>query len=285
MRMSRIMVGIMRLICFLLAVSVLTGCERKKEVYGDSIFSWHSEEIHKESLAELTEVMKAANCSVLYQQIDYEEPPEMREEFYARMRQEEYRVYYLCGEPDWITADSMRYIEKAILETAALKTESDGVVCGLVFDVEPHTLAAWETEAAKLMDSYVETMLAAYQLAKKQELEMIVCIPSFYDKEYPEQLETLIAEGCDAIAVMNYTSRDHLDRVRTEAELAKKNQKQFIYISEVNAGEPQELAEQMTEIRFVWETVRSGLPEMELSFSWHHLDRLKEWMKGESKDE
>lgn len=265
------------MLIILLAFIVIIATMRliKKEVpMSVSIFSWHWEEMQEEEWKPLLQVMDRLGVQEVYQDFDMEQSPEMRKDFWELLKEKNYKVYYLCGDPKWVYPSGWERVLQAIEEAALLAEESQGTLKGIVFDIEPYTMEEWEEEAGRLMKDYAATMKKAYDEAAGYGLEVILCIPNFFDKEYREALETLIRDCCDGIAVMNYSKDGQIERIRAEAELAYQYDKVLIHISEVQKGDASEVTRQMQEIRTLWNSIRREYPDGKLKFSYHHLGAL-----------
>lgn len=276
------------ILIILLAFIVIIATMRliKKEIpMSVSIFSWHWEEMQAEEWKPLLQVMDRLGVQEVYQDFDMEQSSEMRKDFWELLKEKNYKAYYLCGDPKWAYPSRWERVLQAIEEAALLAEESQGTLKGIVFDVEPYTMEEWEEEeeAGRLMKDYAATMKKAYDEAAGYGLEVILCIPNFFDDEYGEELETLIRDCCDGIAVMNYSKDGQIERIRAEAELAYQYDKVLIHISEVQKGDASEVTRQMQETRTLWNSIRREYPDGKLKFSYHHLGALTD-VYAEDKD-
>lgn len=270
------------MLVFIVIIAVVIVEKRKAPMY-ISIFSWHWEEMQEEEWKPLLQVMDRLGIQEVYQNFNMEQSPEMRKDFWELLKEKNYKAYYLCGDPKWAYPSRWERVLQAIEEAALLAEESQGTLKGIVFDIEPYTMEEWEEEAGRLMKDYAATMKKAYDEAAGYGLEVILCIPNFFDKEYGEALETLIRDCCDGIAVMNYSKNGQIERIRAEAELAYQYDKVLIHISEVQKGDASEVTRQMQEIRTLWNSIRREYPDGKLKFSYHHLGTLTD-VYAEDKD-
>lgn len=275
---------VMLIILLAFIVIIVTMRLIKKQVpIPVSIFSWHWEELQAKEWEPLLQVMDRLGVQEVYQDFDMEQSPEMRKDFWELLNEKNYKAYYLCGDPKWVYPSRWERVLRAIEEAALLAEESQGTLKGIVFDIEPYTMEEWEEEeeAGRLMKDYAATMKKAYHEAAGYGLEVILCIPNFFDKEYEEELETLIRDCCDGIAVMNYSKDGQIERIRAEAELAYQYDKVLIHISEVQKGDASEITRQMQEIGTIWNSIRGEYPDCKLKFSYHHLGALTDVYAGD----
>ncbi|MFR0978575.1 MAG: hypothetical protein ACLSFJ_03765 [Holdemania filiformis] len=83
-----------------------------------------------------------------------------------------------------------------------------------------------------LLRQYAEQMTAYYKYAQKLGLEVVICLPYWYDKDYAAPLEQLIGQACDQAAIMNYNRHDEAGQLAKEAEYAQRYHKTLIHIYE-----------------------------------------------------
>ena len=104
-------------------------------------------------------------------------------------------------------------------------------------DVEPYLLDEWQDDRREsLMRSYAASLDAAHSYAAGKGLELLVCIPFFYDTSgCMETLEQLAAQGCDGLAVMNYLRADEIDQISAEVALAQTYGRRIITIYELQS--------------------------------------------------
>ena len=63
---------------------------------------------------------------------------------------------------------------------------------------------------------------------------MIVCLSYYYDDYgFEDELETIVEDGCGALAIMNYNREDEIGQIETEAALCKTYGKRLITIYEL----------------------------------------------------
>lgn len=268
------------------------------------LFSWSAETVNQTD-GELFKLMKEEGLTVLYQNISSKNSrQEQMPVFVERAMKEGITVYYLTGDSSWgLDPEGTRLCE-AVEEAAAYnrrierkfleRRKKDGEtwetvprLAGIVFDVEPYTRAEWDRNPGKVMDSFVSGMTRAYTLAQKYDLEMIVCIPWYYDKKGQQDgLEELIKNGCDAIAVMNYYRGAEVKNIATEVALVQKHGKGIITIYELQKADGRSLQEINTyynsglaALDRSFKSVIEAYPEQTISIAYHDYRALKEVLK------
>ena len=266
-----------------------------------ALFSWSSETVSKADEA-LFELMRQEELNVLYQTISSKKScQEQLPAFVERAMEEGIAVYYLTGDAPWgldpdgdklceaveNAAACNRRIQRKFLEQQekdGKKQEPVPQLAGIVFDVEPYLLDEWDEDPDKVMNSFVSGMKKAYSLAREYGLEVIVCIPWYYDKKgQQEGLEELIKNGCDSIAVMNYYRGSEVKHIATEAELARKHGKGLITIYELQKANGRGVQEVNTYYNFGldalernYKSILAAYPEQTISIAYHDYRALQE---------
>lgn len=160
-------------------------------------------------------------------------------------------------------------------------------IAGIMADIEPYTSQRWERELEKYMELYVSGMKKAYEAAEEYGLTLIACIPRHYDDQgLTEQLEELIAKGCDEVAVMDYDCGREAEKIRTEAALAEKYGKVLHCILEFQEVGKHGLTEDKTycnkgleAARKAWKEVQSTFPDLEIIKDYHWREPVEEMLK------
>lgn len=99
---------------------------------------------------------------------------------------------------------------------------------GIVIDIEPQSLPEFESNPDLLMRHFTEGLTAAYQVANQKGLEVIVCLPYFFDTEgFSDELATIVQRASDQVAIMNYYRGKEIDHISNEASLSKQYQNPF----------------------------------------------------------
>lgn len=292
----------------------VSGCGRQAEPESkDALFSWRSAAVTQEREA-LFSTMQKQKLSVLYQDFSSSLFEEDISGFLEAAAEGGIEVYLLTGDPAWAEENSgylCREVERAAaineavaVSQAAKKEESqkqapakqpsarkeqDIRLAGILFDVEPYLLDEWEDNRRAIMDSMIRGMKSAYELAQENGLELILCIPYYYDTKGLEScLETLIKDCCDSVAVMNYYREKEARHMETEAAFAKQYGKPLITIYELKAPGTHGLVEENTyheegllAVRENFERLRNIYEGQPLSMAFHDYEALKEVMEHE----
>lgn len=124
-------------------------------------------------------------------------------------------------------------------------------------------------------------------MAKGYGLEVIVCIPWYYDdKGQQKGLEELIQNGCDGIAVMNYYRGAEIKNIATEVKLVQKYGKSIITIYELQKADGHGLKEINTyynaglaALENNFKSVTEAYPEQTISIAYHDYQALNEVLK------
>lgn len=282
------------LLCCTAAGAILLGCgnsHAEDTLCNTSIFSWEASYITEENEALVSDAMKRLSCRSIYQHIPRITPEPLVLSFLERRHQQEQEVYYLAGESEWGIETDAQHMKETI-ETVCNwndKAGSDAGFAGIVWDIEPYLLDAWEDNKQGYMEQFSKNCIDTYESAHKQGLYIIVCIPNFYDAiRLRDPLESLIESGCDAIAVMNYDKRDEISQIADEAQLAAKHRKALINITELQKPGYHHLTEQNTyyhdglqAVEESWEQLKQAYPDIRLGFSWHYLKPALELLEKE----
>lgn len=218
---------------------LLAGCcpalaEAAEAVGG--LFSWEQESALDEPEA-LFALMERYGLSELYQSFAAKAPIGELTDFLTQARECGIRVYLLDGNAQWareVKGSSLRKAIKRVTKWNERMPEGVGFAGGMA-DVEPYLLKEWDDgRRDELMQTYIKGMCAAYEKARDEGLELLACIPFFYDTTgFSSALEELAEGGCDGFAVMNYFRRDEAGQIRAEAEIAQRFGKRLITIYEL----------------------------------------------------
>lgn len=257
--------------------------------YDKSIFSWDKLSV-LEAKENLFDVMEKYEIKTVYQSFSSELPKNKISKFLESCSEYNYQVYYLCGDPeDALDQDAEKMIGN-IDDAAAIKEyDNNDVLKGILFDVEPYLLDEWEIQPDKTIQQFADNLQIAYKKAKENKLEMIVCIPYYYDtKGFSDFLEKLIKDGCDGIAIMNYYQKNEYEHIKKEVELAKKYNKTCINIYEFQSSGKYDLADENTyyeegieKAEENFKVLRNKLDSNNLVLSFHEYKTIKGLMENE----
>lgn len=200
------------------------------------LFSWDQPKDIQEA-EQMFSLMERHGLTELYQYFSLKTSDEEVEDFLALAALRGIRVYLLAGSAEWALESKGNSLRKVIRKAADWNEglPEDAGFAGVMADVEPYLLDEWkDARREALMQTYVQGFAFAYSYSGKKGLELLACIPFFYDqKDCEEILERLVDEGCDGLAVMNYLRIDEIEHIRTEAELAQTYGKRIINVYEL----------------------------------------------------
>lgn len=260
------------------------------------VFSWNSRLVNGPD-ERLFEVMDELDIDSLYQAISLERSSVSEvADFLTRARAEGVAVYDLVGDPSWGLDPSGKKLRVAIEEVAELDraigegSEDEEVphIKGIVFDVEPYSLDEWDEDPEGVLGDLVSGLSSAHELAREHGLEVIVCIPRWYESVSPDLLEDLIADGCDQVAVMNYKREGEVRGIATEAALTASHGKGLINVYEMQPpdeesdvgdentywGEGIDAAEEN------YRSLQAAYPDQNVSVAYHEWSALYELLQG-----
>ena len=257
--------------------------------YDKSIFSWDKLSV-LEAKENLFDVMEKYEIKTVYQSFSSELPKNKISKFLESCSEYNYQVYYLCGDPeDVLDQDAEKMIENIDDAVAIKEYDNNDVLKGILFDVEPYLLDEWEIQPDKIIQQFADNLQIAYKKAKENKLEMIVCIPYYYDtKGFSDSLEKLIKDGCDGIAIMNYYQKNEYEHIKEEVELAKKYNKTCINIYEFQPSGKYGLTDKNTyyeegieKAEENFKVLRNKLDSNNLVLSFHEYKAIKGLMENE----
>lgn len=153
----------------------------------------------------------------------------------------------------------------------------------------PYLLDEWDEDADALMRSFASAAQCAYERARQLGLEMILCVPYYYDTTgHASALETLISSACDRVAVMNYYREDEARHIETEAAYAQAYGKGLIHIYELQPPGEHGLQAINTyyglgadALRQSFRALRWAYPQLALDMALHDAEALAEVMDNE----
>lgn len=277
--------------CAVIGVILLTDsngvrCHKLKA----GLFNWDSEVFQETERQKLFETMEELGISILYQSFSKDLTGKQISTFLQQADDHGIEVYLLTGDPSWGEKQGR---EKMCQEIAYVKkmneTVIQGRIQGILMDTEPYLSEKWEENPGKLMKSYVENMKESYRYAREAELTLIACIPYYYDSwGYEKELEDLIKNGCDEVAVMNYSKWEEAAQIQKEAELASQWGKRLTVIYELQVPGKHGLVENNTYYYQGMEGVQKSLSELVTScpgklsqYALHEYKAVREVLERE----
>lgn len=257
--------------------------------YDKSIFSWDKLSV-LEAKENLFDVMEKYEIKTVYQSFSRELPKNKISKFLEACSEYNYQVYYLCGDPEYALDQDAEKMTENIDDAAAIKEyDNKDVLKGILFDVEPYLLDEWEIQSDKIIQQFTDNLQIAYKKAKENKLEMIVCIPYYYDTQgFSDSLEKIIKDRCDGIAIMNYYKKNEYEHIKEEVELAKKYNKTCINIYEFQPSGKYGLTDENTyyeegieKAEENFKVLRNKLDSNNLVLSFHEYKAIKGLMENE----
>lgn len=250
------------------------------------LFSWENSEIVNKD-TEIFKVMKKFQLNTLYQAFSKELHKEDGIAFLERASSENVGVYLLAGDPEWALQKDGKSACFSVEEALELNNwvKEDQGFKGIIFDVEPYLSTMWcKQNYQEIMDCFVKGMKVAYKKAHSSGLEMIICVPYYYDNiRLSGHLKDLIRFCSDGIAVMNYYQGKEYKHIKLESELTNRYKKSLINIYELQAPGKHGLTDKNTyygegieavEINF--EELKKKLNIQDISIALHEYDALRE---------
>ena len=256
-----------------------------------SLFSWSDNEVLDGS-KELFITMKNVNLNTLYQNFSGKLTIKNIELFLTEAKKQHIRVSLLDGDPKWALNEDgdqmIRTINRVIEINKELNKEIR--IKSIIFDIEPYLLKEWdEKNREEIMNSFIKGIKAAYKIANNNNLEVIICIPYFYDNMgLNKQLEEIIESGSDGVAIMNYMKSKEVGNISTEVEFADKYEKKVINIYELQAPGQHGLKDKNTYYKDGIESVEKSFKVIleqfsgkDISIAFHEYKALKDVLERE----
>lgn len=256
-----------------------------------SVFSWFEEPLvdPKSSL----NLLGQSDIDSLYQYFyvdDFDDPTKRQqlEKLLGHSKIAKKDVYLLNGEAEWaLDAEAthlIQYIHK--IHDFQSKQEDASFIRGIVIDIEPHTLDEFQNNSDAIMQSFTQGLKRAYQVAHGYDLKVIVCLPYYLDTEgYLTELETIIAEAADEVAIMNYYRGLEIEHIETEVALSVKYNKAIQTIYELQPAGSHGLTEMNTYHHLGLLAVSDNFEQLhahydyDIHLSYHEFNTLVELMK------
>ena len=228
--------------CILFVVG-LSACSTKESSI-HAILSWKQEPL--QSAQEVVQQLSDQKIQRLYQ---YPNTWEISawDELGKQCQKQKIELYAMIGEPEWVLEKNGTSLMKMIDQIDLLNHSlSQGKITGIMLDIEPYALKEWNEDQEEILDDYVELMQYAYTHAQKYNLQVVACIPYFYDSlGYKKQLEELMPY-CDEIAIMNYQKQDEWGQIEGEVALASTYDKAVSVLYELQDVGVKELDQNQT---------------------------------------
>lgn len=255
-----------------------------------SVFNWDRDMVTVEKADVFFDEFLDSTISTVYQYIPARTAEEDIAYYLTSAAAHEVGIYLLTGEPEWgLEADGASMVDE-IMRAQAINqlVPGEAQIRGVVMDVEPYLTDKWDTAPGEVMDRFAAGLACAYSEALDCGLQLIVCIPYFYDtKGYADALERIIESGCDRAAVMNYYKGKEADHIADEIALSRKYGKKLVNIYELQPPEGTAVTEANTYYHEgLGAVVRSAVSlrsmyQGDVEFAIHDFDAWKEMRDDE----
>lgn len=249
------------------------------------MFEWNEEAVYTpEDALELTQSLSVNRW---YQ--EFPEDAEAMAQFTEVLHENNVKVYALLGSVEWGFEQDGASLTEALQALVQYNKTVDETqkLDGVMVDVEPYTSSRFKRQPEQAMSDYVDGLTAAYQSVQDSDLHIIQCIPRHYDdKGLTDELERLIANACDAVAVMNYECDKEVENIETEALFAKKYQKELHCILEFQEVGKHSLTEEKTyrnkgleRAHSAYAAVSAAYEQQSVVWDYHWTNPLRRMLK------
>lgn len=253
--------------CFLLK---LTSSSPKYDI---SVFSWHNEQLQRPH--ETFELLERHAVDAVFQYLSLDHSVAEATHFIEKAADFKKDIYFLTGEPEWAldpTATELIEWIKQIGHYQDNQTSRESLK-GIVLDVEPFLLAEYKQDPQAVMTTYVASMQAAYKAAKVYQLEVIVCVPYYFDTlGFTEELESITRDASDKLAVMNYYRGKEMEHLQTENEISHRYNKTIINIYELQPPGQHDLTDQNTYYNYGIHAAYDNFQQLKRFFSHQRIE-------------
>lgn len=279
-------------LCTFLLVGFAAGEADTQPMYAPvrarlGVFSWQKENATDEkALDEMLKILVQVGASEVYQYMDAKTAPPLLK----RAHELQIDVYVLRGRREWSQdPDAMQMLKEVDRVAALMAQMGDAGPAGLILDVEPYHSDAYRADPDRIMREYLSIMRRTYAYAVEAGVPLILCIPRFYDtKGYIEELNALVEEASDAVAVMNYYKKDESGQIKTEIDASRRVGKRLIHVYELQQPGIHDLTERNTYhddgLSAVWKSIdklKAHFNYDGLTFALHDYTALREMLTRE----
>lgn len=256
-----------------------------------SLFSWNRTAVSAEGIEAVLTVNEQLPLTQLFQEFPLEMLREKTEvqRFVSQLHTQGIDCYALMGDATWALHEQAEEVLSRLILVADYNETSSASqrLRGVVLDIEPYLLPQWDTEdRLTLLQDYADQMVIYYKQAKALNLEVVICLPYWYDQDYAEALEQLISEACDQAAIMNYNRHDEAGQLVREVEYAQRSHKTLIAIYEFIAPGKHGLESNNTyhdasldELRQAWAGLQEQFPQGKIYPGYHYLEEVQAFLQ------
>ncbi len=224
-----------------------------------AVFSWNTAGLNS------TAFLKNVGVRTVFQEVPEGEDAQVLEAL------SEFDVYLLTGDPN-MELDQMKEVVLRAQQRYA----------GLVLDVEPYTKDEWSAEQNReaILNAYCDQIEGLYAYAQERSVELILCVPYWYDDlGFGDQLERM-ARACDGMCVMNYSRGNEQANIRGEYQLAGKYYKKLWTAYELTQSDGEGILQNNTYhdqgLSAVTDNYNKNFLNTGIGLAYHDLDSLCE---------
>jgi hypothetical protein len=201
---------------------------------------WHTKDITENS-QDTVNFLISQNVSRVYLQIHYSLDFETYRSFIKTLSENNIEAFALDGAPKWV--HSMKYLDRMLawVELYNHSSSENEEFKGIQLDVEPYVLQSWNTDQKEIVKDFEKLIINASTFAKKEDLQLDVVIPFWFDKINASQssLAEWVIKHTDSTTVMAYRDKaigrnGILSLSETEVTLAEKYEKEITLAVETN---------------------------------------------------
>ena len=268
-------------------ISSLSGDSGSLEVR--ALFSWNQEQVLEER-EELFKIMEKLGNNTLYQEFPKVLKQKEIDSFLIEAEDKKINVSFLAGDPKWgLDKDGKEMLGAVdrVIEINKNIEKSNGIK-SIIFDVEPYLSDEWNKNTDNsIMNSFVKAITTAYKKANENSIEVIVCIPYYYDDMgFSRQLKRIIKSGCDSVAIMSYYKDNEAKHINKEVKYADKYRKKIINIYELQAAGKYGLEDKNTYykegivgVEKSFANIKEEFVGKDVSIAFHEYNVVKEILK------
>lgn len=198
-----------------------------------TIWSWNDEEIiNPEAFAAFCNAYK---INRVYQHISTSTVNlEQIRNFVGTMQKNRVSVNWLTGDPSWTLTDHHYHIVDQIQKVVSynMSIQNDYEKIGTIqFDIEPYTLAEWDTDKASVIKQYQDAIALMYNECIAKQLSLNVCVASWfdgetYDNEYGQgNLFDFVSKHSSSTVIMAYNTSGYVSIAEDEIRISAANGK------------------------------------------------------------
>lgn len=202
-----------------------------------SIYAWGDYTmVYGEAAQNVYATLKSLKVNAVYQSISNMNDTENLSKIVSGYKNNGIDVYRLIGHYSWAydnVNDAKRYVDD--INSYNQKVNESSKIKGVVFDIEPHQNPNWkhwnDEQRNAAVSKYTDNMTELYNYSKQYGLEVVICIPYWFEKF--DSFDRLFKDAADTYSVMNYTKRGIVRHISEEVAEAEKYGKKVEQISNV----------------------------------------------------